>query len=80
MKNVKTKRTIYILLAMFLGILLSFVIHAIVEIFYIKFAIAGGRHITGYFVFGTLYCALPPAFTYISTLAGIIGGYFLGKK
>ncbi len=69
----KLKKVVYVLLAVFLGILLSFIIHGLIEMLYLKIAADRGIAVTW-----TFSCALPAFLQIGLVLAGIIGGFFLG--
>lgn len=69
-----TKKVIYLILCIILGILLSFLLHAFMEFKYLEWAMNNNHTIVWY---GG--CALHPALKIGLLLAGIIGGFFLGK-
>lgn len=73
------KRTIYYCCTVVLGLLLSFLAHAAVEILYIK--LQESRHVDiiwhKFLGFAGL-CALPMWLEYALLIAGIIFGYWLG--
>ena len=73
------KRTVYITAWIVLGLLLSFVAHAVMEIGYIKYALGSGVVLTNHMVFGGGYCALPAWLQYLLFALGIVGGYLAGK-
>lgn len=73
------KKTIYILLTIFLGVILSFLAHALIEINYIKYLLARGLAPANQMVFGQGYCALPIWLQIGLPLIALIGGYFLGQ-
>jgi len=73
------KKTIYIILTIFLGLLLSFILHALVELVYINIMLARGLEVQGSYFLGVGWCALPIWVQYTFPAMGIIGGYFLGK-
>jgi len=64
------KKIIYLGLATILGLLLSFILHAGIESIYLKYA----KNITWHHG-----CALPYWLQIGLVLAGLIGGYFLGR-
>lgn len=72
------KKTVYIFLVMVLGMILNFIAHALIETAYINSAIAGGLVLTDQGIFGS-YCVLPVWLQILLPLAGIIGGFFMGK-
>ena len=59
---------------MILGVLLSVIAHGLVEIGYLKWAIANGQTVEFY-----NGCAFLPAVQVAIIAAGIAGGFFLGK-
>lgn len=71
----KTKKVIYITLATILGILLSFILHAVIEILVLN----NSNEIIWYTHFGRGLCALHPTISYGLWLMGIIGGFLLGR-
>lgn len=64
------KKTIYLIFSIILGLLLSFILHAGIESLYLKYA----KEITWHHG-----CALPHWLSIGLILAGLIGGYFLGR-
>ena len=70
----KIKKAVYLLSTMFLGLLLSFLVHAAIEINYLNWLASHGRAATFY---GG--CVLPPLLQAALWLAGIIGGCYLGQ-
>ncbi len=71
------KKTIYIIAAMVLGLLLSFLAHAGIEIWNINRLL--GRGIMPQASALTHNCYLPSYLQIILLLAGLIGGYLLGR-
>ncbi len=71
------KKIIYIILAMILGLLLSFIVHAAIEIFYLNYLL--GKGISPEPSLLTDQCYLPSFLQIILLLAGLFGGYFLGR-
>ena len=74
----KTKKVIYIIATTFLGILLSFIVHGLIEMLYIKILIDRGSLINWTSYFGVKSCALPIYLQIGLLLAGVIGGLYLG--
>lgn len=72
------KKIIYILAWIFLGILLSFLTHAALEISYIKYALANDVALADQSVFGHAYCALPGIVQIGLLLAGAVFGLWAG--
>lgn len=72
------KKTIYIVLTMVFGLFLSFIVHAIMEIFYIKYFLSKGIVLNSSTL--TSRCYLPSFLQIFLILAGLVGGYFLGRK
>lgn len=70
----KIKKTIYLLASTVLGLFLSILAHAAVEINYLHWAESRGQAI---FFYGS--CALPPLFQIALWLVGAFGGFFLGQ-
>jgi len=69
------KRTIYIILAMFLGFLLSLLLHVAVETIYLQLA---EGPVQWHSFFGLGLCALPIWLSSLFAVAGILFGYWLG--
>ncbi|MDD3607624.1 MAG: hypothetical protein PHQ20_02405 [Candidatus Moranbacteria bacterium] len=61
-----------------LGLLLSFILHALIEVFYINHLLSIGKSPQGNYFLGVGWCALPSWAQYSLPGLGIIGGYFLG--
>jgi hypothetical protein len=74
----KIKKIFYIGLTIFLGLLLSFILHALVEVLYLNYAFANNLSIQGTYFLGVGWCALPVWTQYTFPVLGIGGGYFLG--
>ena len=70
------KKTIYIILAMVLGLILSFVLHAVIEIYYINYLL--GKGVLPEPSLLIHQCYLPSALQIILLLIGLLAGYFLG--
>ncbi len=70
----KAKKTLYLICSTVLGIILSFIAHAAIEIVHLRTA----DNITWYKHFGIASCALYPAIAYGLLIIGIIGGFLLG--
>jgi len=64
------KKAIYLILFTILGILFSFIVHAVIEILYLKYA----SHI-----FWSGGCALPAWLKYGLFILGAVGGFLLGR-
>ena len=62
---------------MILGVILSYIIHAGVELLYLK--VVGFENVTWYMHWGFAPCSLHPVVAYALPVLGIVGGYFLGK-
>ncbi|HEY4495913.1 MAG TPA: hypothetical protein VJC04_00955 [Candidatus Paceibacterota bacterium] len=73
-KPSKLKKTIYLIATAILGIILSFVVHAIIEITYLS--LASGQGQTVHFYGG---CALLPIIQIGLLLFGVVGGIYLGN-
>jgi len=72
------KKIIFIVVSVILGILLSFIFHAAIEIFYLDWAIKNNKTIEWTRVFCENYCALPIWLIYLILVLGIIFGFWLG--
>lgn len=70
----KLKQAVYLISSTILGLLLSFLAHAIVEIKYLSWAESQGRAVTFY---GG--CSLPPLLQIALWVLGGLGGFFLGR-
>ncbi len=75
----KTKKKIYVGLTIFLGIMLSFIAHALLEVAILRQAFAEGRIVEGTYFLRVGWCALPFWVQYTFPVLGIVGGYFLGQ-
>lgn len=73
-KPAKFKKAVYLVATIILGVLLSFLAHAFIEIKYLDWALGQGVAVPFY-----LGCALPPALSLELLLFGIVGGFFLGR-
>lgn len=69
-----TKHVIYLFAATVLGLLLSFLVHAGIEIAYLRWAEAHAVTIRWY-----RGCALHPVIQILLPVAGALGGYLLGR-
>jgi len=69
------KKTVYVILALVLGLLLSFILHAALEIGYIVYAARAGITLVPY-LNGS--CFLPPVLALGMAVLGILGGLGLG--
>lgn len=73
------KKNIFIISAIILGIILSFLVHAIIEILYLNWAIKTDAVIEWVSVFGEgKQCALPLWLIYLLPALGIVFGFRLG--
>jgi len=72
------KKAFYIALTMVLGLILSFILHAVIEIFYIDYFLSKNVLLKPSAL--TSKCYLPSALQIFLILAGLLGGYFLGQK
>lgn len=70
----KFKKIVYLCATTFLGALLSFIIHALIEISYLGWAEKNDYEVTFY---GG--CALHPVLQALIWAVGIIGGFQLGR-
>ncbi|MFH1583070.1 MAG: hypothetical protein ABIB72_01990 [Candidatus Falkowbacteria bacterium] len=70
----KIKRIVYLFAATILGLLLSFLAHAIIEINYLRYILNWGLPVIFY---GS--CTLPPVLQIALLILGAVGGFFLGR-
>lgn len=68
------KKFIYLLAATILGVLLSLIAHAVIEINYLSWAASHGMVLSFYGA-----CALAPIIQITLWVAGVLGGFFLGR-
>jgi hypothetical protein len=73
-KPTPLKKAVYLCATTFLGVMLSFITHAIIEISYLRALARAGR--LAVFYGG---CALPPMLQTALLVLGIFGGFFLGR-
>jgi len=73
-KPTQLKKVIYLMASVILGILLSFIAHALIEIGYLRWVLNHGQ--VAPFYGG---CALAPWLQVVLLGIGIIGGFFLGR-
>ncbi len=75
------KKWLYILCFVVLGIILSFVAHAVIEIAYIQYSLAKGIVLVNHtFFIGHPYCVLPVWLQVGLIAAGILWGYWTGRR
>jgi hypothetical protein len=74
----RIKKTIYILLTMFLGFLLAEIAHGLFETWLIGRLLSAGLSPQPYVFLGT-HCYLPPYLQLGLLASGLVGGYFLGQ-
>lgn len=72
------KKFIYIALWGFLGLILSFILHAIIEIIYIDWAEKSNLVLNSMEVFGKYICFLPLWLIYLLPILGLALGIYLG--
>lgn len=70
----KAKKASYLVASTVLGMLLSFIVHTIVEITYLRYFLSQGWGVNFY---GS--CALYPAIQIGLWVAGALGGFLLGR-
>lgn len=68
------KKVVYLVASTFLGLILSFIAHAFIELKYLSWAANEG--VTVSFYGG---CALSPIVRIVLLLIGVIGGFLLGR-
>lgn len=69
----KLKKIVYLFATTFLGVLLSFLVHAIIEMSYLSWAWKNNYAVTFY---GG--CALHPMLQSVIWILGVVGGFLLG--
>ena len=74
------KKIVYIIAAAFLGFLFSFILHAILEMIYLNYALKNNLEIIWTTVFGKDVCALPLWLIITLPILGIIFGLAMGFK
>lgn len=74
----RNKKTIYIILTIFLCLMLAQMAHWLIEIWLIKELLSSGQIPAAYDDFGA-HCFLPSYLQMILPVFGIIAGYFLGQ-
>ena len=70
----KLKKTVYLFTTTILGAMLSFIIHALIEISYLSWALKNNYNVTFY-----NGCALHPVIQIALWIIGIVGGFLLGR-
>lgn len=73
------KKTVYLIAATILGILLSIIAHVIIEKIYLDWAIQNDKTIVWYPVFRAGQCALHPAIQIGLLVLGALGGLLIGR-
>jgi len=73
------KKKIYILLTIFLTLELSFLVHSLIESWYIKSSLAKGIVLSNTYFLGVFYCTLPWWLQYVLLIIAVVGGYYLGQ-
>jgi len=73
------KRTVYLALSMALGIIVSYGVHAVVELWYLGWAETKGRTVVWASHFGAGQCALPWCVQYGLLAAGVVAGFLIGR-
>ncbi|MFH1597767.1 MAG: hypothetical protein ABIB97_01665 [Patescibacteria group bacterium] len=73
------KKTIYILLSTALGVLLSFILHAVIEVMFLNWAEANNLRPEWYSLLGKS-CALPLSLNIGLLVAGVVFGIWIGFK
>lgn len=73
------KRFFYLFEWVVVGLILSFIAHALIETGYINYALGRGMVLENHPFLGLAYCALPYWVQYSLLALGVIGGYEAGK-
>ena len=72
------KHIMYIVAWIVLGVVLSLIAHAVIEIMYINYALSHGIAPVNYTAFGLGYCTLPQWLQALLLIAGVVVGYWAG--
>lgn len=72
------KKTIYILLTMFLGFLLAMIAHGLMEMWFLNLLFSKNI-VPKEYIFLGVHCFLPPYLQFGLPAFGVIGGYFTGR-
>ncbi|MFA6105371.1 MAG: hypothetical protein WC725_02100 [Patescibacteria group bacterium] len=75
----KLKKYFYIFSWVVLGLMLSFLAHAIIEIKMIEYALRKNIILYNYTAFGSGYCVLPTVVQFTLIATGVIGGFLAGR-
>lgn len=75
----KSNKNLFYIPGIVLGILFSYVIHGLIEIFYLKIIRNQSSVVVWNSHFGLGSCALPLYLQYGLFIAGILGGFLIGK-
>lgn len=73
------KRPLYLALTTMLGIITSFGLHAVAELWYLSYADARHWTIRWTLMFGFALCSLPWYVQYGLLTLGIVGGFLIGR-
>ena len=73
-KPTRLKQAVYLIAATVLGLILSFIVHAFIEISYLRWVDIRGLIVPFY-----NGCALTPLLQIALLVFGVIGGFFLGR-
>lgn len=71
------KRPLYLLLTTLLGLIVSFGLHSVIELWYLHWAETSNATIVWTTTFGM--CSLPLWVQYLLPILGLIGGFFQGR-
>ena len=73
------KKKIYIILTILLGVVVSFGVHALAEMWFLDWAESSDRDVAWSTIAGKGYCALPIWIQIGMLVMGVVGGYLLGR-
>lgn len=73
------KKGVYLVAATILGVLLSLIVHTIIETAYLQWAQDNGKAVHWYTIFGGLTCSLHPVIQIGLLVLGAAGGYAIGR-
>lgn len=74
------KKVLYIAIAIFFWLMVSFILHAVVEMFILAVALKEGWTVEGTYFLGLGWCALPVWMQYSFAVLGVVVGYLIGQR
>lgn len=73
------KRPLYLALTTLLGVMVSYVLHALIEVGYLSAAETRGWDVRWTMHLGLGLCSLPVVVQYTLLVAGLLGGFLIGR-